>query len=293
MYKVVLVLLSCVSLGFAQSISPIFEAVTRNDIATVDALMRNRAAVNITNLDGMTPLHFASSAEMANILLLNGANPNIPNKRGATALHWAASQSNENLLRVLFKYEADPNIADNNGNTPLHYAAERGDNISILLLLHGGANPNAANLIGNTPLLVSLTAKKLDSAYYLIMGGAQDIINKLGERPARMVSPITSPDLLTALINPPAPALIRAIFLEQYPQAIELIKAGTREQLSEQDVFGNTALHWALQKRNKEISQMLLKKGVNLGATNNNGQAPMDLLYLIPDTNFVNSVRNY
>ena len=293
MYKVIFVLLGCVSLGFGQSFAPIFEAVSRNDLSAVDTLMRNRAAVNITNLDGMTPLHFASSFEIANLLLLNGADPNIKNKQGATALHWAITQNNETLVRVLFKYGADPNIADNKGNTPLHYAAERGDNINILLLLHGGANPNALNLMGDTPLIISLAAKKLDSAHYLVMGGAQDITNRAGDRPARMISPITSPDLLTALINPPSPPLIRAIFLEQYPQAIEIIKTGTREQLSEQDISGNTALHWAFQKRNKEISQMLLKKGVNLGATNNNGQAPMDLLYLIPDTNFVNSVRNY
>ena len=293
MYKVIFVLLGCVSLGFSQSIDPIFDAVVRNDIFTLDGLMQKRAAVNVTNLDGMTPLHFASSAEVANILLLNGADPNIKNKQGATALHWAITQNNENLVRILFKYKADPNIADNNGNTPLHHASSRGDNISILLLLQAGANPNAQNLMGSSPLILSLTANKLDSAYYLVMGGAEDITNKLGERPARMVSPITSPDLLTAIINPPAPPLIRAIFLEQYPKAMELIQAGTREELSKQDVLGNTALHWAFQKRNKEISQELLNKGVNLGATNNNGQAPMDLLYLIPDTNFVNSFRGY
>ncbi|MGL5721514.1 MAG: ankyrin repeat domain-containing protein [Brevinema sp.] len=293
MYTLAFLLLSCVSLSFGQNISPVFEAVAQDDLSLIDPLMRKRAAVNITNSDGMSPLHFASSAEMANVLLINGADPNIQNKEGATPLHWAITQNNDNLVRILFQFGANANLADKKGNTPLHYASQRGDSVNMLLLLQGGANPNARNNEGDTPLIMSLASKRLDSSYYLIMAGAQDIPNRAGERPGRMLSPITSPDILTALINPPTPPLIRAIFLEQVPQAIELINNSTAQEINQQDVAGNTALHWAFIKKNREISRLLLNKGANRGIANNNGQTAMSLLNIIPDPSFVDFIDGF
>ncbi|MGL5253449.1 MAG: ankyrin repeat domain-containing protein [Brevinema sp.] len=293
MYRIIFILLGSLSLSFGQSLAPIFEAVSQNNIGFADKLMGQRAAVNITNENGMTPLHMASSAEMAHLLLVNGAEVNIQNYRGSTALHLAIFQNDENLLRVLFQFGADPNIADNKGNTPLHYAAAQGDNISIILLLQANANPNARNTNGDTPLIMCLQGKHLNSAYFLLMGGAQDIPNRAGERPAKMISAITSPDLLTALINPPTPPLIRAIFLEQYPEAIQMINSNTTQEINQQDIYGNTALHWAFQKRNKEISRLLINKSANRGLTNYNGQTAMDVLRLITDPDFLDFAQRF
>jgi ankyrin repeat protein len=54
----------------------------------VKLLLDNGADVNVRNEDGRTPLTYASSAEMTELLIKAGANPDIRDKRNHDASYW-------------------------------------------------------------------------------------------------------------------------------------------------------------------------------------------------------------
>lgn len=266
-----------------------FEAVARNEIELVDYMLRSRAEVNVTNVDGMTPLHFATDENIANALILNGANINAQNNRGSAPLHWAVSRGKEKIVQLLLEYGANPNISDVNGNTPLHWAAKNGDNPIILQLIRKGADVNSTNASGSTPLLTALANGNTSPSQYLTMAGAREISNQQALAPTSFLSAVTSPDLITVLELDNIDPLIRAIFTENYKEAESRITAGSDLNLT--DINGNTALHWAFTKQNRYISKLLLDKGANINAYNNKGSSPADLLKTLKDTEFEKFIR--
>ena len=112
-------------------------------------LIEDGADVNCKNLMGMTPLHYAFSDEVALTLILNGAEVNSKSSMGVTPLHMSMEIKTS---RVLIEHGADVNIRSNCGETPLHMAPT----ISIIqLLVDNGADIETKDLIGMTPLMNS------------------------------------------------------------------------------------------------------------------------------------------
>ena len=71
--------------------------------------------------DNQTPLHYAKSAETAEIILKHGGDPNARSSHGMTPLHGV--DNDLKLIRVFAHYGGDLNAVDNFGRTPLDYAS--------------------------------------------------------------------------------------------------------------------------------------------------------------------------
>ncbi|WP_432353351.1 ankyrin repeat domain-containing protein [Sporosarcina sp. A2] len=139
------------------NVNGVFECLESND---VQALKKNLTStpslVNVENVQGLTPLGFASHLGYVNsvqILLDFHADVDevshskveyIPSN---TALHAAiAGARNFEIIELLLKNKAKTDIFDSNGHTALHTAAFHDDNTQLISLLIRHGAPVAAKV---------------------------------------------------------------------------------------------------------------------------------------------------
>ena len=90
----------------------IHKAARDGDTALVRQLIEKGAAVNLPDLDGITPLHSAAKnnhVELATLLLKNHADPSILTEDGWDALHLATWRENTEMVDLLLGYGATAN----------------------------------------------------------------------------------------------------------------------------------------------------------------------------------------
>ncbi|HET9467423.1 MAG TPA: sigma-70 family RNA polymerase sigma factor [Vicinamibacterales bacterium] len=160
----------------------IFAAAALGDADTVQQLLTADHAVAMERTpDGRTPLHFARSVPVAELLLRHGADIHATDSYGQTAVEWTAATGRHkdvvahlvargakvgsadifsacasgNTEAVRAFLDSDPDIvrarraagkgvpASSVGFTPLHEAAARGEQRIATLLLNSGADVNA------------------------------------------------------------------------------------------------------------------------------------------------------
>src|SRR5262245_58444717 len=100
-----------ISLGFAFAAlalaagrPPIIDAAKNSDKEALRALIQKKTDVNATELDGATALHWASyrdDLESVDLLLRAGAKANAANDLGATPLWTAAQNGSSAMVRRL------------------------------------------------------------------------------------------------------------------------------------------------------------------------------------------------
>jgi len=124
-------------------------------------MLDNGFSVSVPDVTGRTPLHWAASMGLLNIveiLLQHHANRNLRDQDGFTPLHEAVDNNHiEVVLRLLLssqegQEDADLNVRDKLGCTPTHLAAVHGHVEVLLALLHSGADVAVADDEGNHPV---------------------------------------------------------------------------------------------------------------------------------------------
>ena len=107
----------------------IFYFIKINDIKKLEQILKNDfSQTNLTNEDGLTPLHFSviiGNLEAVNLLLKNNVDPNILSiNEKQTPLHLAYLYKTKNsteIINLLIKYNADQNILDIHLKKPYEY----------------------------------------------------------------------------------------------------------------------------------------------------------------------------
>ncbi|XP_046387917.1 85/88 kDa calcium-independent phospholipase A2-like [Ischnura elegans] len=118
---------------------------------------------------GGTPLHWACSRQVIEVLLDVGCEKNALNFEGQTALHVMVMRERLDCVVSLLSHMAAINIGDNNGNRPLHLAALQGNTQMIEALVIFGADLNIKNNAGVTPRhLVATTDHPSPNALYAL-----------------------------------------------------------------------------------------------------------------------------
>lgn len=105
---------------------------------------------------GQTALEYAADRndlESMQFLLKHGADGNVRKRDGSTLLIRASSCNDDAKVRILLKNHVDVNAADNNGFTALMYLASWGKEALVSQLLKSGASINTQNRFGDTALL--------------------------------------------------------------------------------------------------------------------------------------------
>ena len=165
--------------------SPIADAAMREDIDAVRSLLREGAAVNVAQSDGMTALHWAAelgNVELVRLLVDAGADLEAPTRIGdLTPLHIGAEVGQSGTVRALLEAGANAESRNANGSAPLHFAAMSGSVEAVVALADYGADVNLREAKwGQTPLMFAASRNRVSAIEALInRGGDVGITSKV------------------------------------------------------------------------------------------------------------------
>lgn len=126
----------------------------------VSVLVDAGADVQALDFKSRSALHFVSTREAAEGLLLAGANATRSSEFGLLPLHSAALDSRSEALEVLLSSrQSEVNALDFQGNTALHHAAAAGSDAAVRVLLQWCADTQIANHKGLLPNELSKDAR--------------------------------------------------------------------------------------------------------------------------------------
>jgi len=212
--------------------------------------------VNARDKSGNTPLHLAvdrGSQDIAELLIANGARVNVRNENGQTPLYRAIAIGHNEIAALLINNGTDVNNIDGSGTTPLHKAAHYGTVEILKLLIAKGAEINIQDNHRTTPLHLAVDRGSQDIAELLIAKGARvNARNDAGQTP-----------------------LDRAIAIGHNDIAALLIKNGA--DVNNRDICDTTPLHKAAHYGTVEILKLLLAKGAKINTTNCYGETPLKI----------------
>jgi ankyrin repeat protein len=156
--------------------SPVADAAMKGDKAAVQALIKQKADVNLAQADGATAIQWAAyrnDVDSADLLIAAGADVKKPNHDGATPLRLASINGSAPMIQRLLKAGADANEASPNGETPLMFAARNGNPDAVKVLIDQKADVNAKEkLRGTTPLMWAAEQSHPEAVKLLLASGA-------------------------------------------------------------------------------------------------------------------------
>ena len=117
------------------------QAVIDGNIEAVKQHIAAGADVNAKDENGVTPLHWTETKEIAELLIAKGADVNAKDDwSGSTPLHRAATFGYKEIAELLIAKGADVNARTGSGETPLDLAIKYKNTGYVVDLLrkHGG-----------------------------------------------------------------------------------------------------------------------------------------------------------
>ena len=164
--------------------SPLHLAVKSGDERLVIIMLsmvnveKRKSLLCATTTRGLTPLHMARNAGLAELLLSAGSELEAVGARGETPLYTAAQYGRADVVKLLLGYGANIEARHSEGWTPLHTAVGNGSRGEqcyqdcVQLLLEAGADPNAGDKDGDTALHAAAYKGIVPMAQLLLAGGA-------------------------------------------------------------------------------------------------------------------------
>jgi ankyrin repeat protein len=155
--------------------NPLIEAAHQNDLAKVQALIKDGASVNASNRYGVTALSLAcqnGNSVMVGQLLKAGADTNLALPGNETPLHTASRTGKLPAVKFLVEAGAKIDAREHRQQTPLMWAAAEGHVEVVRYLLEKGAGFKKPLDSGFTPLLFAIRQGHADVAKALLDEGA-------------------------------------------------------------------------------------------------------------------------
>ena len=225
--------------------------------------------VDTRNSKGATVLHCAAErglVDVARILLARGADVNATDEERGTPLHHAAravdlsceTTKHDQVIALLLEKGATINYADIEGRTALHSAAAKMHANTTLLLLKNRADVGAIDQYNMTPLdfLVMVVGDKLVPFGKEELAKMITLLQRFGGRlNANLVNNIET--LLKATREGDA-------YIVQ-----TLLDLGLSSNVRR---GGKTALHYAVENKHEGVAALLLARGANVDAEDDNGE---------------------
>ncbi|KAF9869827.1 hypothetical protein CkaCkLH20_12744 [Colletotrichum karsti] len=128
---------------------------------------------------GWTPLMISASIKdsekLVNLLLQKGADVNLKNHNGQSVLHFVASKNNLDVAKNLLSRDppASTRVRDKRGQYPIHRAAAVGSVPMVNLLVKNKSPLNATDASGYTALHHAVAEGHGDTAVALLKAGAE------------------------------------------------------------------------------------------------------------------------
>ena len=304
--------------AMAQEPEKFYSAIRDNNLAQLKTLLDSKAAANVTDDRGLTPLMYAAevgSLDAMRLLIDRGADVNAQNAFGSTALMWSAADPAK--VRLLLDHGAQVNLVAKSGRTalivaaftnpsaevvrlllakgakvdvmdrlhvtPLNAATFGNDTATVRLLLDAGADIDAPDtFIGLTPLMNAAGNRNLEAVKLLMAKGANvNAVSKTEGLPKIQTG--------TVEFGGWTPLLMAAAFGP--PEAVKtLLDAGAK--IDAQDYRGFTPLMLAVgtDRYDRRTINLLLAHEPDLRPKNNMGETALDWAYKFGDPQVIRSL---
>lgn len=314
------------NLSLDKELQELFEACEKGELEKVKSLVgQNPDLVNAQNERGITALQATAAYKqtaIAEFLIDNKADIEKTDKEGLTPLHWAASSGNNSkILELLLNKGAKIDVRDQEGSTALHFAAESGHTENIQLLLDKGDSIEEKNHNDHTPLILATKSQNteavgllldkgakanLETVHTLLEGMPEDRevakvlikkrrfdLNKINynsvnyhETPLEGAIKTNDHGMVKTLLEGGADpnhvgdidqTPLRLAIASKNTEIVKILLEGGADP-NAPDRKGQTSLHAAVQKGDKELVQLLVEKGADLLIKDKDGHTPTDLL---------------
>jgi ankyrin repeat protein len=281
--------------------TPLLLATMNNDLETVKFLLRRGANIEAQNHSHETPLQVAvqnGNEQIAAMLLMLNANNERWSDGVETPLRYALRCGHEKLAKLLLQKNASPKLQDTRWTENLlHLAVTSGlkDIVELLLqpLLRKKLNLESKDANGETALILAMNSSNEAMIYSLIAEGADTHVCDRSGRTAielaiiheqheiakslqffgnrnEQVDKIGDPHLIIALKlhrdkKMPTTECLKLVE--------DMLKAGT--DVNRQGGRNTSALHVAVQGRDRALIQMLLSRGAEVDPIDSNECTPL------------------
>lgn len=243
-------------------VTPLHCAAYRGNEAMLLLLLQNGADINAQTKDGDTALHFATikgHRKIMKILLSEGIDMTKTNNAGHTALHAAVgTMDDEATVPLLVRSKFDVNAVNSvTGDTALHLAVQFKRPRILLFLLNKKAVVDTFNKRGLTPLHLAARVNNPEALTLILDRGA----------------------VVESRSNDGVTALHEAAKAENWIAFDFLVAAGA--DINAWDIHGDTLLHTRANKQHDSaIITKLLDFGANFEARNSKGYTPLQIAAL-------------
>ena len=256
------------------------KAVLSNKKKLILELIRNKAEIEIQDINGETPLHYAAkhyNKDIVKILIDNGADINARNNDNNTPFHLASGMSkvNKGIIELFLQHDANVNVKGNKGFTPLHFAAKSNQiwlaKQNTLTLIKHGANVNAQSDEDGTPLHLAVEKKNAEIVKILVENGADvGARDNLDQTPLHLaLSSLSSNDQ-----NVP-PSLVSNVESRNIIQILINNNANVNDLAKEE---GYSPLHEAIIIGDENMVRYLIKIGADVNLkSQKNAETPLHL----------------
>lgn len=158
---------------FSQDDTPLSSAIVCGHRDMADLLLRRGADPNRILHDHFTALHWAETADIAELLLAHGAKLEMRGYENRTPLHQAAMRNRIEVVKYFLDRGANTEARDEHGLTPLLLALDqRTSSIGVIaLLVQHGAKVNVRSSAG-TPAIHSAVGRSVEIVRLLLDAGA-------------------------------------------------------------------------------------------------------------------------
>jgi uncharacterized protein len=244
-------------------LTPLLYAARENCIACVEVLLANGADIDLTDPDGVSPLHLAvmnANWDLAKRLIEAGADVDQWDIFGAAPLFTAVGLRS----RVDGGRASIDALNETSGLDMVRMLLERGANPNMQLFFRPAKVRGSTNTRGSTPLIRAANNGDLEVVHLLLEHGA-DATLYMADR------------------QTPIHAVLAGRTSER--EALELIRifytAGTDIDVialvnHREEIRGGTALHYAVRKRYKEVIRQLASYGIDINAKDQDGLTALD-----------------
>ena len=166
-------------------------------------------------------------------------------------------------------------------------ASQIGDIEAVRAFIKSGADLNQRDENGQTPLFIALDNEHGDIAKLLLKSGANGLVkNKRGVDLSTIAALSGEKEIFLELIKQGAPVngsvlgkmnLLMSSAMEGHVEIGQVILDKSSGDVSLQDEFGNSALHYAVQGGHLKMAKMLMDYGANQSLKNEEGLTPLEV----------------
>ncbi len=186
-----------VNITDSEGLSPLHYSVCFNHTAITKLLINSKANLDARDIEGYTPIYYAAqngNEAIFDLLLWRGAKTDPTEK--TTLLHMAAYGGNTAIIKKLLDKKMSPEAVDDQGLLPIDYAAANSKDEAVILLAD---NMPEEKISLNTllPLLAGDNKELLKNLLARIKN--KNRLNSDNDSPARIAAKYSGPDMLSFL----------------------------------------------------------------------------------------------